>query len=95
MACPTKKRTGEYCHWCKGYAKQWEAHFDKVQVICDNRVMNKGGRPIKKERNTEMLKKRRSGYTLPMLMEEYGLKKSTVSEVLKRTALLEAQTKQS
>jgi Mor family transcriptional regulator len=57
--------------------------------------MKKRGRPILSERNAEMLAKRKNGYTLAMLMEEYDLKKSTVSEVLKRTRQLEAEVKQS
>lgn len=92
--CPTYKRTGNWCFSCAPYAKIWEKHFDNVEIVCNNIGMKKRGRPILTERNAEMLAKKRGGYTLRMLMQEYDLKKSTVSEVLKRTIELEAKVKQ-
>lgn len=92
LFCPTFKRTGEYCFWCRPYAKIWQNHFDKLQIVCDNEPMKKAGRPARLERNMEMYEKRKKGYTLSMLMNEYGFKaKSSVSEILTRLAKQEKE----
>lgn len=30
LMCSTKKRTGEYCHWCKPYAESWEKYIKSL-----------------------------------------------------------------
>ncbi len=93
LVCPTKKRTGEYCYWCKGYALQWEAHFDKIQVLCDNELMKekrpRPGMPAKVERNLEMYQLRNEGWSMPELARKYKIGLPTVSDILTRLAIQE------
>ena len=98
MVCPTKKRTGEYCYWCRGYAKQWEAHFDKIKVMCDNEAYEnymeaikkrRRGMPAKVERNIEMYGLRNEGWSMPELAKKYHMHISSVSQIITRLAIQE------
>lgn len=51
--CPQLKIRGEYCNWCKPYAKYLEERLEKMEIICDNEPMKKvkKGRPLKLAEN--------------------------------------------
>lgn len=41
LDCSTKKRTGEYCHWCKPWAHRWYEMIDKSRYTPYTKVMPK------------------------------------------------------
>ena len=61
LLCPKQKKTGEYCHWCKGYAKEWDGRsidYPQHEAYDDSMEQEKRkakmGRPSKLARNIAM-----------------------------------------